>query len=187
MKFFLTAIFVLAMNKGLCSTNPMTGVMPPEGRAGRVTGAYDKREVLTILQPFDAMTKGAVGVAAFAGLRESEIAGLEWGDYNGDSITVSRSIDRADGRVNQTKTTASADMVPVIAPPRELLEAYRATVALGPDGKPMPDAPMFPSTRWHYADIDKIALLIIPPMMEAAGLKWGGWHASRRGLATLLN
>jgi integrase len=186
-KFMLSAVFVLAMNKGLCDSNPMTGVMLPKVRGSRETYAYNLTEILAMLRlPFDAMTKAAIGVAAFAALRESEIAGLRWADYTGDEIRVSRSIDRVKGVVNPTKTLRSAAPVPVIGTLRKLLDAYKATVALGPDGQPMPDAPIFPGTRRETCDLDKLALLVIRPAFDAAGIKWAGWHAFRRGIASNL-
>ncbi len=186
-KFMLSAVFVLAMNKGLCDANPMRGVMLPKARGSRQTYAYDLDEILAILRlPFDACTKAAIGVAAFAALRESEIAGLEWGDYEGETITVRRSIDRVNGTANPPKTAKSAAPVPVIPTLKRLLDAHKATVALMPNGEPIPDAPIFAGIRQRYADLDKMALRVIRPVLKSAGLKWWGWHAFRRGVASNL-
>jgi hypothetical protein len=103
-KFMLSAVFVLALNRGLCDSNPVQGVMLPKARGARQTYAYELNEILAMLRlPFDAKTKAAIGVAAFAALRESEIAGLHWGDYDGETITVRRSIDRVSGTANAPK------------------------------------------------------------------------------------
>ena len=186
-KFMLSAIFVLAMNRGLCDVNPMRGVMLPKVRGSRQTYAYDLEEVLAVLRlPFDASTKAAIGIAAFAALRESEIAGLEWGDYDGDTITVQRSIDRVNGAANPPKTIKSAAPVPVIPTLKRLLDSHKATVPLMPNGEPMPDAPIFVGVRQRYADLDKMALRVIRPVLKSAGLKWWGWHAFRRGVASNL-
>jgi integrase len=186
-KFMLSAVFVLAMNKGLCDSNPMTGVMLPKVRGARETYAYSLDEILAMLRlPFDVMTKAAIGIAAFAALRESEIAGLRWADYTGDEIRVSRSIDRVSRVANPPKTEKSAAPVPVIGTLRKLLDAYKATVPLGPDGNPRPDAPMFPGIRQETRDLDKMALRVIRPAIESAGIKWAGWHAFRRGVASNL-
>lgn len=137
-KFMLSGVFVLAMNKGYCDSNPMTGVMLPKVRGSRETQAYTLDKILAMLRlPFDAKTKAAIGVAAFAGLRESEICGLQWGDYDGTEITVRRSIDRVDNVVNPPKTLKSAAPVPVIPNLKRLLDAHKANAALGPGGQPM--------------------------------------------------
>ncbi len=131
-------------------------------------------------------TKAIIGVAGFAGLRESAIAGLQWGDYDGTDISVRRSIDRVTGKANPPKTAKSAAPVPVIEALRKLLEAHKATVPLGPDGKPRPDAWMFTGVRQETCDLDKLALRIIRPVLESAGIQWHGWHAFRRGIASNL-
>ena len=131
-------------------------------------------------------TKAAIGIAAFAALRESEIAGLEWGDYDGETITVQRSIDRVNGAANPPKTIKSAAPVPVIPTLKRLLDSHKATVPLMPNGEPMPDAPIFAGVRRRYADLDKMALRVVRPVLKSAGLKWWGWHAFRRGVASNL-
>jgi integrase len=190
-KFLLMGIFRSAKNSGLLdgkSSNPMKEVELPKTKGSRPTHAYSKDEVLAMLSlPFDTKAKAAIGVAAFAGLRESEIAGLHWEDYDGETITVRRSIDRVNGEANETKTQASAAPVPLIEPLKVLLDKYKATVPLLPNGEPIPDKAIFPGIRQTYCDLDKLALRVIRPILEAAGLKWHGWHAFRRGLATLLN
>jgi len=186
-KFLLSGIFVLAMNKGLCDSNPMTGVMLPAARGSRETHAYTLDEILAMLRlPFDAATKAAIGLAAFAGLRESEIAGLQWSDDTGETIAVMRSIDRVTGLPNPPKTAKSAAPVPIIPTLRTLLDALKATAALGPDGQPMPEAPMFLGIRQKYMDLDKLALRVIRPAIESAGLTWSGWHSFRRATASNL-
>ncbi len=187
-KFMLSGIFVLAKNEGLYDgLNPMQDVMLPEAKGTRETGAYTIDEILSMLRlPFDDMTKAAIGIASFAALRESEIAGLQWSDYDGTDITVLRSIDRVTGKPNPPKTPKSAASVPVIAPLKRLLDAHKATAALGPDGQPMPEAPIFPGIRQKYADLDKLALRVIRPVLESSRLQWRGWHSFRRSTASNL-
>ena len=70
--------------------------------------------------------------------------------------------------------------------PEAVARRTKATIALGPDGLPMPDAPMFTGVRRETADLDKMALLVIRPVLESAGIKCQRWHAFRRGLASIL-
>jgi hypothetical protein len=49
-------------------------------------------QILRILDVLPLLPKATVATAAFVGLREGELRGLEWQDYNGTEITVSRSI-----------------------------------------------------------------------------------------------
>jgi hypothetical protein len=43
---------------------------------------------------------------------------------------------------------------------------------------------MFPNTIGGARDLDNLADRILKPIFKANGLKWKGWHACRRGLAT---
>jgi integrase len=186
-KFMLSGVFVLAMNRGLCDANPMQGVMLPKARGSRQTYAYDLSEILAMLRlPFDRSTKAAIGVAAFAALRESEIAGLHWSDYDGEAITVRRSIDRVNGIANPPKTAKSAAPVPIIPTLRRLLDAHKATLPSLPHGEPLPDSPIFAGIRQQYADLDKMALREVRPVLQSARIQWRGWHSFRRGVASNL-
>jgi integrase len=46
---------------------------------------------------------------------------------------------------------------------------------------------MFPNTIGGALDLDNLADRVIKPVLKANGLKWRGWHAYRRGLATNLH
>ena len=48
-----------------------------------------------------------VAVAGFTGLRLGEICGLKWGDYDGESLKVNRSVWRT--QITAPKTEASGD------------------------------------------------------------------------------
>jgi len=137
--------------------------MLPDARDARETYAYSLDEILRMLRlPLDVSTKAAIGCAAFAGLCESEIAGLQRADYADSEIRVSRSIDRVDGIANRPKTLKSAAPVPVIPTLKRLLDAHKATASLGPDGEALPDAPIFDafgrrlrtSINWHCESSD---------------------------------
>jgi integrase len=46
---------------------------------------------------------------------------------------------------------------------------------------------MFPNTIGGALDLDNLADRVLKPILKANGLKWEGWHAYRRGLATNLH
>ena len=62
-------------------------------------------------------------VAAFAGLRRSEIQGLLWENYQDGTIRVTRAIWQ--GHVNDPKTERSKGVVPVIQQLAARLDMYR--------------------------------------------------------------
>lgn len=45
---------------------------------------------------------------------------------------------------------------------------------------------MFSGIEQEWMDLDKLAQRVIRPVVEAAGIKWHGWHALRRGIASNL-
>ena len=87
---------------------------------------------------------------------------------SGDTITVSRSIWKA--VVNEPKTRASRQTVPVIPALAEILEEYRASMQNRRTGV------IFHSGNEEPMDMDKLAHRVIRAAVEASGLPWYGWH-----------
>jgi integrase len=69
-------------------------------------------------------------------------------------------------------------VVLIIEPLRVVLDAIKSENAFGW---------MFPNTIGGALDLDNLADRVIKPIFKANGLKWKGWHAYRRGLATSLH
>lgn len=84
---------------------------------------YSLPEVMQMLKLFPEPARTIVAVAAFLGLRRSEIRGLEWQDKTGSEIRVMRS--RWESFANETKTRTSKAPVPVILPVQRLLDQFR--------------------------------------------------------------
>jgi len=136
--------------------------------------AYNLEEGLWMLERLPEPARAVVAVAAFSGLRESEIRGIRWEDYDGQFIHVRRSVWRT--HVGDTKTRESKNAVPVIEPLRKILDAHRRS-----NGK----------SDWIFAGekmgrplhLDNLCRREIKPVV---GDRWHGWHGFRRGLATVL-
>jgi integrase len=118
-----------------------------------------------------------IAVAGFTGLREGEIRGLQWRDYDGQSLNVCRSVWRT--HVVAPKTESSGDMVPVIPSLRVILDEHR-------NGVPnTPTAYIFAGERRGTPlHLDNLSRRVIQPAINGG---WQGWHAFRRGLATRLH
>lgn len=81
----------------------------------------------------------------------------------------------------ETKTHEDEDdpgVVPIIKPLRAMLDAIKPENASGW---------MFGNSIGGALDLDNLADRVIKPVLKANGLKWKGWHAYRRGLATNLH
>lgn len=105
------------------------------------------------------------------------MAGLLWENYDGDQISVTRSV--WEGHVNEPKTRKSKAPVPLIAPLRKILDAYRAKC-----GNPTLGI-MFASGTGTPLRMNNVLNRMILPSLK--NCEWHGWHAFRRGLATNLH
>jgi hypothetical protein len=88
----------------------------------------------------------------YAGLREGEMGGLDWTDYDSlsevKSLNVNKSLWR--GHLKRPKTVASGDNVPVIEPLAAILDEYRQSMR-------NPQAvPVFVSDDGSLLDLDKL-------------------------------
>jgi integrase len=126
--------------------------------------------------------KAVVAVAAYAGLREGEIRGLDWTDYDSlseaKSLNVNKSVWR--GHLKRPKTVASEDNVPVIKPLAAILDEFRQSMRNPQAG------PIFVSDDGSLLDLDKLGVRVIRPAIQTVGVTWHGWHAFRRGIASNL-
>ncbi len=89
----------------------VTGANPvheakPEGTRSEFEGhAYSWADVQWMLDKLNEPSRTIVAVAAFTGLRESEIRGLQWPDYSGEELFVRRAVWRKS--VGDVKTQES--------------------------------------------------------------------------------
>jgi integrase len=119
--------------------------------------------------------KTVVAAAGFTGLGKSELRGLDWLDYRDGALHVSRSVWRS--HVGEPKTPRRRAAVPVIPLLAETLDEHR---------KGWESGPVFRGLNGQPLSLDNLVTRIIKPTLRLSGLKWRGWHAFRRGLATNL-
>jgi integrase len=171
----LSAIFSHAIRLGfILGANPARESKAEGKRSDPQLHAYTLKEIEQMLKTLAEPARTVVAVAAFAGLRESEIRGLKRSDYDGDLLHVRRSVWRV--HIGETKTPESKSSVPVITPLRKLLDAHVRQNGTGEW--------LFTGERKGFAlNLDNLAGRVIRP---ALGKHWRGWHAFRRGLATNL-
>ena len=171
----MSALFSHALRLGFVAGHNPVHEARPEGTRSEFEGAaYTAKDVEDMLGKLTGLPRVAVGVAAFTGLRLAELRGLQWSDYDGQNLYVRRSVWRKN--VGQTKTPESKASVPVIAPLRKLLDAHKATC----NGAVW----IFQGSKNKFSlNLDNLTGREIRP---ALGDRWLGWHAFRRGLATVL-
>ncbi|MGB6776921.1 MAG: tyrosine-type recombinase/integrase [Terriglobales bacterium] len=211
-KSFMHAVFADAIRLGQHSgkttksgkleLNFVAGVkIRCSNKAGK-TFAYSIDEIKSILAALSEPSRVLMAVAAYSGLRRGEIVGLKWEDYDGEVIHVRRNIcfgEKGEMSVEDPKTEASEADVPVIAPLRTILDAWKAkaqATAGVTDGCWIFQAG-FTRKKDHPATLLDVAKLtplspanvlrdVVLPALEKAEIEWKGYHAFRRGLATNL-
>jgi integrase len=121
----VSGIFRFAKKRGLYSgENPVRDCTLPFGlKPPRTTSAYTLAQINSVLEKIDdPETKAIVAVAAFAGLRRSEIQGLRFCDWDGDQLHVRQSV--FNYVVNEPKSHASRNWVPVMPVLKDILTTY---------------------------------------------------------------
>ncbi len=190
-KAFLSGAFTHAQRLGAYSGsgNPMRAAQIPAGRPPRKTYAYSLSEIRAILGVLgDENILTIVQIAAFTGIREGEIRGLRWEDYDPGRnwehsgtapglLSVNRSIWR---QYEGLPKNGETGVVPVISLLVAQLNRYHALVGSPCSGW------MFPGAHGNPLDLDALGQRLKAKLAER-DIAWHGWHAFRRGLATNLH
>ena len=179
-KHFLSGVFRYARRQGvLDSPNPMHDVEIPKARPAGETFAYSLEEEAQMLAILPEPAATVVATAAFTGARKGEIRGFKWENYSGSAIRVEKSVWRS--HVEDPKSAKSKGAIPVIAPLKVLLDQHWETC-----GKPRFGF-IFSNLSGDPMNLEALAVDVVRPALEKNNLKWHGWHAFRRGLATNLH
>ena len=112
-KSAISAVMSHARRLGFVTgANPVQGARTEGRRTDFEAHAYSLDDLQFFFKKLDEPAKTVIGVAAFTGLRESELRGLRWDDYDGAELIVRRSVWRT--HTGLTKTQESKATVPVI-------------------------------------------------------------------------
>ena len=193
-KNFISGVFTWAItDEAYNGANPVDGVKaggwtkdserpkPKNERERKVRESHDHaytlQEVAGMMEKLPEPARTVCAVAAFTGLTWSEIRGLKWDDFNGDTINVRRNV--VDNLVGPTKTDAREVGVFVVPILKNILAKYKK------DFPKLGEGWMFRGEKLlRPLDLDNLSRRDIPQHINGA---WFGWHAFRRGLGTRLN
>ena len=175
-----SGIFTRAVNLGLIDTNPWSAVRLQESRAPEPTVAYTLKETLAIRKALSGRVNADLvfSLAAFLGMRPSEIAGLRWEDVTDEEIYVRQAVVR--GIAGDTKTPQSQRTLPLLEPVRSLIAAYREQCAGIREGW------LFTGRNGGPVKMESFIKHAIMPAVRKANLPWYGLYAARRACATNL-
>lgn len=201
---FFTGVFTHALRLGAINHgNPMRYVeVPKGGHETADTYAYSPEEIEAMLAVLPEPANTAVLLAASTGLRRSEIQGLIWDDWQGDTLTIKRAVWRT--ITKETKGKSSRAPIPVT---RELQERLASLIPqethlrsqpilAGPSGKPLNLANLVrrvivPALKRCFVcgltHDDHARVVGHSFVLNTTIPRWHGWHSARRGLATYLH
>ncbi len=192
----MSSILSSAVTYGILVKNPIEGVrLAPAKKGNRVKPYIDpaKFSALLVLIPEPYATM--VHVAAFTGLRPSELIGLRWRNVHADSITIEERFCR--GEWGAPKSKASNATIPVNGGVIERIHRlktltleikagnavrrYPAVKSCGPD-----DLVFASVTKGAPMRDNTILTRFIKPAARKLGMDWVNWQVLRRSHATWL-
>src|SRR5262249_9972699 len=92
-KSMLSGVFKEAKRLGYYDgANPVQDTRVPDAREPEETYAYSVEEIAAILDRLPEPAATIFAIAAFSGLRRSEIEGLRWKDYSDGDLHVTQSV-----------------------------------------------------------------------------------------------
>lgn len=178
-KNFFSGVWSHAVRIDQTPRNPWAGhsvsipVAPDPGE----TWAYSPAEIEIILSAVPAPADLVVFLAACTGLRKSEIRGLKWQDWDSSQrvLHINRAVWRTTTKT--TKSKASKAPVLVIEPLAAKLDSLKKSS----------ERFIFSNSVGGALDLDNLARRVIIPALAGTDVRWKGYHAFRRGLATWLH
>ena len=173
-KAFLSGVFSYAKQSGaLTGVNPMDDTKVGGEKKKFQGAAYSLDTIKDMLERLPEPARAVCATAAFTGLSASELRGLRWQDYDGETLT-SQKVWRT--HVGQPKTDARSGAVPVIPVLKKILDSYREKF-------PAKGEFIFRGDKRGFAlNLDNLSRRVISPAIP----DWSGWHGFRRGLGTRL-
>lgn len=177
-KAFLSGAFKQAKRLGILDgINPIQDVsIPRVAEAEQDTYAYSLSEIKAMLAMLAEPARTVVLTAAFTGLRKSELRGLRWEDFDGETLTVRHSV--WNSTVAEPKTRRSRSPIPVVRQLADALDAHKLRAGI----LAQPGLPIFQAGNGQPLNLDNLARRVVAPVSS-----WHGCHAFRRGLATNLH
>jgi integrase len=190
-----SAMFTEAIERNLRSeANPWHVKLPKDCKDPNDTQHYTREEaediITALVDHVDAQL--VIALACFLGLGPAEIAGLQWGDVDGEWIHIRRNKPEH-GEVGPPKTKERAASLPILDEVRVPLELWRTKSEQTADGD------------WIIPDLHNMVARVIRPHIEgkefvrkgqpqkcvrcdevpeASGVEWKALYSGRRGAIT---
>ena len=179
LRWFLNAIFKLAVSDGLILNNPAAEIkIPKKCKPGRTVRALTAAEVHQYLDAFDLRERLIARLAIFEGMRPGEILALRWKSLDEETLRVDQRVyKRKLGTPKNGKIREGA-----ISNGTLFLLKEWAGLAQSSD----PDSYVFPSENLSTPlSADNVWRRNMKPRLEKIGFGWATFQVLRKTNATL--
>jgi integrase len=179
LRWFLNAIFKLALSDALVGSNPAAELkIPKRCQPGRAMRPLTEEEVVKYLEAFDLREKLIARLAIFEGMRPGEILALRWKSVAGGIIRVEERVYKR--KFNTPKNGKAREG----AISDGTLALLREWAELAQD--PSPDGFLFPSEKVTTPiSVDNLWRRNMRPRLEEIGLGWATFQVLRKTNASL--
>jgi integrase len=179
LRWFLNAIFKLALSDGLTLNNPAAELrIPKKCQPGRTMRPLTEKEVEEYLEVLDLREKLVARLAIFEGMRPGEILALRQKSVADDVLRV---VERLYKRKLDTPKNGKPREGAISQGTLALLKEW-AELALDPN----PDGFLFPSEKVTTPiSLDNLWRRSMQPKLETIGLDWATFQVLRKTNATL--
>jgi integrase len=169
----LGKVLTWAVDNDWLEKNPCSNVKLPEaGKEKTVHRPLKAEQMIGIAERLKDPYSTLVLFLAVTGLRIGEAIGIKWSDFDGDVLTISRTI--YEGKAQSPKTPKSIRRLPI---PAALLERMRTLGGTGYVFRSRTGTPVNPGNALKRH---------VRPVARKLGVELDGWHAFRRTVATAL-
>lgn len=178
-RWFMNAIFKLALSDGCIASNPAAElIIPKHCKAGRDMRPLTEEEVKKYLEAFGLREKLIARLAIFEGMRPGEILALRWKSVAGETIRVAERVYK---RVLDTPKNGKAREGAISDGTLELLKEWA-----GLRQDPSPDGFVFPSEKLVTPlSLDNVWRRNMFPSLDKIGLGWATFQVLRKTNASL--
>jgi integrase len=179
LRWFLNAVFKLAMSDGLMLNNPAAELrIPRKCQPGRAMRPLTEEEVNIYLEALGLREKLIARLAIFEGMRPGEILALRWKSIGGTAICVEERVYKR--KLNTPKNGKKREG----AISDGTLTLFREWADLAED--PTAEGFIFPSERISTPlSLDNVWRRSIQPKLEMLGLGWASFQVLRKTNASL--
>jgi integrase len=179
LRWFLNAVFKLAMSDGLMLNNPAAQLrIPRKCQPGRAMRPLTEEEVNTYLEALDLRERIIARLAIFEGMRPGEILALRWKSLEGSAICVEERVYKR--KLNTPKNGKKREGA--ISDGTLTLLTKWADLAEDPSAEGF----VFPSERITTPlSLDNLWRRSMQPKLEKVGLGWASFQVLRKTNASL--